>query len=192
MNEPVHQSAPGSLSEHIEQNIEALVALQRRETEDVSPWQRRLELIGRLVARPLYFVSILVFVLLWTVVNLCAPRFGVRQFDPPPFQALQGIVSFLALITTTVVLAAQNRQSNLERQRMHLDLQINLLSEQKVSKCIHLLEELRRDMPFVPDRYDEQAALLQHRADADEVITALKKGGLTHEPNQASSGETKP
>ena len=125
-------------------------------------------------------------------VNLCAPRFGLRQFDPPPFQVLQGIVSFLALITTTVVLAAQNRQGNLERQRMHLDLQINLLSEQKVSKCIHLLEELRRDMPFVPDRYDEQAALLQHRADADEVITALKKGGLTHEPNQASSDETKP
>jgi uncharacterized membrane protein len=83
------------------------------------------------------------------------------------------------------VLVAQNRQYKLEQQRAHLDLQVNLLTEQKVTKVIHLLEELRRDMPNVEDRHDPQAAVLQQGADAAQVISALSEGGATadgHKP----------
>ena len=58
----------------------------------------------------------------------------------------------IALVTTTIVLIAQNRQSRLEQQHTHLGLQVNLLTEQKVTKLIHLIEELRKDMPMVRDR----------------------------------------
>jgi uncharacterized membrane protein len=103
----------------------------------------------------------------------------MAALDPPPFAALEALVSFIALVTTTVVLIAQNRQAKLEQHRMHLDLQVNLLTEQKVSKCIHLLEELRRDLPFVQNRHDQQAALLQQGANTEQVLSALEKGGLT-------------
>jgi uncharacterized membrane protein len=86
----------------------------------------------------------------------------------------------VALVTTTVVLIAQNRQTRFEQQRAHLDLQVNLLTEQKVTKVIHLLEELRRDLPMVKDRHDPQAAGMQERADTAQLASALDQVGLTN------------
>jgi uncharacterized membrane protein len=118
---------------------------------------------------------------------------GWMPFDPPPFSILQGLLTLVALITTTIVLIAQNRQTKLEQQHAHLDLQVNLLTEQKVTKLIHLMEELRRDLPMVRDRHDPQAAAMQRPADTAEVLSAIKEGGLRHdladEPVVNSSGK---
>jgi uncharacterized membrane protein len=175
---------PGSLSDHISQNIENMVAVQRREWETVSPSQRRLERVSRFVARPLYLVGILWFVALWIIVNSSAPLFGFAPFDPAPFQWLQGILTLVALLTTTIVLIAQNRLTKLEQQRSHLDLQVNLLTEQKVTKLIHLLEELRRDLPMVRDRHDPQANAMQEGADTAQLVSALENVGLTTEEDK--------
>jgi len=56
-------------------------------------------------------------------------------------------------------------------------LQVNLLTEQKVTKLIHLLEELRRDLPMVKDRHDPEAAALQQRTDTEQVLVALENAG---------------
>ena len=178
----------GSLSDHIDQNIETLVNLQRREWDTMPAAQRRLERISRVVARPFYLIGIIAFVSAWIAYNLSAPLLQRTAFDPPPFEALQGIISLTALLTATVVLIAQNRQTRLEKQRMHLDLQVNLLTEQKVSKLIHLLEELRRDLPFVEDRHDQQATLLQEGADAEQVVSALEQRGLTKSHGEDGGG----
>ena len=83
------------------------------------------------------------------------------------------IVSLGALITATVVLIKQNRLAKLEEQRAHLDLQVNLLTEQKVTKIINLLEELRHDLPMVKDRHDAEAMALQQPTDPHVVLAAL-------------------
>jgi uncharacterized membrane protein len=171
--------APAALSDHISQNIEGVVALQRREWEATSASQRRFERVSRFVGRPAYLAGVLVFSLAWMAFNLVCARFGLAPFDPPPFQWLEMLVSFVALVTTTVVLIAQNRQTRFEQQRAHLDLQVNLLTEQKVTKVIHLLEELRRDLPMVKDRHDPQAAGMQERADTAQLASALDQVGLT-------------
>lgn len=179
--------APNSLSDHISQNIENIVALQKREWDAVSPSQRRLERVSRFVARPLYLVGILWFVALWIIVNSFAPLLGFAPFDPAPFQWLQGALTLVALLTTTIVLIAQNRLTKLEQDRSHLDLQVNLLTEQKVTKVIHLLEELRRDLPMVRDRHDPQAKAMQEGADTAQLVSALQDGGLTSEKESPDS-----
>ena len=85
----------------------------------------------------------------------------------------------VALLMTAIVLIAQNRQTKLEQQHTHLGLQVNLLTEQKVTKLIHLLEELRRDLPMVHDRHDPQVAVLRESPDASEMLSAIAQGGLT-------------
>jgi uncharacterized membrane protein len=95
-----------------------------------------------------------------------------------PFAWLDTVLTLIALFTTTVVLIAQNRQTKFEQQRSHLDLQVNLPTEQKVTKVIHLLEELRRDLPIVENRHDAQATLIQEGADAGQVLSALNEGGV--------------
>jgi uncharacterized membrane protein len=168
-----------SLSGHIDQNIESIVSLQRREWESVSLSQRRVERVSRFIGRPSYLISILGIVAAWALYNSTAPIWGLTPFDAPPFEMLDGIMSLVALITTTIVLIAQNRQAKLEQQHTHLALQVNLLTEQKVTKLIHLIEELRRDLPMVKDRHDAQATALQERADTAQVVSAIEEVGLT-------------
>jgi uncharacterized membrane protein len=176
-SDPPRQALP----QHIDQNIESVVAIQRRDWEQMSPWQRRVERLGRFVARPSYIIGLLLCALSWIVFNLAAPVFDRRAFDPFPFPLLDGLLTFCALLTTTVVLITQGRQAKLEQQHTHLNLQVTLLTEQKVSKLIHLLEELRHDLPMVRDRHDAQANVLQQATNTAQVISAIEDVGLTGE-----------
>jgi uncharacterized membrane protein len=166
------------LSDHVLQNIESVVELQRREWSTTSPSQRHLEAVSRIIGRPGYLVLVLTLLAGWIGFNWLGARVGWTAFDPPPFPWLEGLLTAVGLLTTTIILISQNYQTKLERQRAHLDLQVNLLTEQKVTKVIHLLEELRRDLPMVQDRQDPQANAMQQRADAGRVISAIEDLGL--------------
>src|SRR4051794_33292911 len=146
----------------ISQNVESIFKFYTREEEKISRSQRAVEAIGGFVGRPFFLACILLFVGLWILDNVLP---GAVQFDEPPFIWLQGIVSLSALLTTTVVLIKQNRMGKLQEQRAHLDLQLNLLTEQKTTKLIDLIEELRRDLPMVKDRHDPEATALQQPTD---------------------------
>jgi uncharacterized membrane protein len=169
---------PDSLSDHIGQNIESIVALKRREWEQTGASQRRVERVGRFIGRPVFLIGLLAVVMVWIGLNVAGKMLALTPPDPPPFGMLQGLLTLLALITTTIVLIAQSRQTKLEQQQAHLELQVNLLTEQKVTKLILLIEELRRDLPMVKDRHDPQAAVLQQTADTAQVLSALVEGGL--------------
>lgn len=153
----------------VSENIDAILEFYRREEASISRSQRVLERVGRMLGRPAFLAFTLVFVTAWIGAHVA----GWLDFDPPPYFWLQGIVSLCALLTATVILIAQNRQVKLEQTHSHLDLQVNLLTEQKVSKLIALVEELRRDLPMVTQRRDESAESLQAPADPDRMLQAL-------------------
>jgi uncharacterized membrane protein len=112
--------------------------------------------------------------MLWVVANTLGSKAGFPVLDPPPFSWLQGAVSLSALLVTTMVLTTQNRQARRAFQRGNLDLQVNLVSEQKIAKLISLLEELRRDLPSVRDRVDPIAEAMAKAVDARAVVTGLE------------------
>ncbi|HWJ36114.1 MAG TPA: DUF1003 domain-containing protein [Steroidobacteraceae bacterium] len=192
-NKPSESPLPGagSLSEHIDQNIESVVALQRREWDSVGISHRRVERVSRFIGRPIYLVTLVGIVAAWVLFNSTAQLWGLKPFDAPPFEILDGLMSLVALLTTTIVLIAQNRQSKLEQQHTHLGLQVNLLTEQKVTKLIHLIEELRRDLPMVKDRHDAQATVLQERTDTAQVVSAIEEVGLTRGMEESKPHEGK-
>ena len=181
MNTPPAHSASSDerpvdpVPEHISQNIDSILAFYRREEKKISDSQRLLERVGGFMGRPSYLASVLCFVALWLLANALSARLGFQPLDPPPFFWLQGVVSLGAMLTATVVLITQNREAKLEAQRLHLELQVNLLTEQKTTKIIRLLEELRHDLPMVKDRHDPEAAALQKPMDADGVLAALEQ-----------------
>lgn len=175
---PATSEAPDNLPESkldpIGQNIESIVAFYAREDRKISRSQRLLESLGGFLGQPFFLGSILGFVALWILANIFAPQLGWTAFDPPPFfHGLQGIIGLGALLITTVVLIKQNRAAKLEERRAHLDLQVDLLTEQKVTKIINLMEELRHDLPMVKDRLDAEAAVLQQPTDPHVVLEAL-------------------
>jgi len=155
------------------QNIDAVRDFYAREGERITASQRLLERTSLFLGHPACPAIILGFVVLWMVVNLLLPYWHIAAFDAPPYARLQGIVGLSALLTAAVVLARQNRLAGLAEKRAHLELKLNLLTEQKVAKLIHLVEELRRDLPNVPDRHDANAVAMQESMNPDAVLAAL-------------------
>jgi len=60
----------------------------------------------------------------------------LRPFDPFPFTLLTTLVSLEAIFLTLFVLASQNRLTLEADRRAHLDLQVNLLSEQEMTMVL--------------------------------------------------------
>jgi uncharacterized membrane protein len=156
------------------QNVETIASLQARSERLVNPHQRGIERMTAFIGRPTTVYVLVALVVAWPVYNVVATHAGWRVFDPPPFSWLQGLVGILALMMTTFVLTTQNRLARIAEQRSHLDLQVNLLSEQKAAKIIELLEELRRDMPDVRNRIDQVADVMQEAVDPGAVLSALE------------------
>lgn len=173
----------------IDQNIETILAFYSREEKKMSGPQRVLEVASGFVAQPVFLGCILLLVVLWILANVFAGRLGWAELDPAPFFWLQGIVSLGALLTATVVLIKQNRLAKLEERRDHLELQVNLLTEQKVTKLINLIEELRHDLPNVKDRHDPEVVALQQPTDPEQVLAALDERRETAEPLLPAGGE---
>jgi uncharacterized membrane protein len=157
------------------ENIESIVDLHMRAEKRVSHHQRLIETVTANLGRPRFFYLILLFVATWIGVNLLLPHLGIKSFDPAPFSWLQGIVGLSALLMTTVILITQNRYGKLDDLRMHLNLQVNLLIERKVTKLVDLVEELRRDMPQVENRHDPQAEAMKEPVNPHEVVKNLRQ-----------------
>ncbi len=159
----------------IGQNIDTILAFYQRGEQKINRSQRSIEYISGLMGRPMFLGSILLFVPLWVGLNTVAATRDGRALDSPPYAWLQGFISLAGLLTSTVVLIRQNRMSKLEAHRAHLDLQVNLLTEQKVTKIINLLAELRRDLPMVKDLEDPELAALQQPTDAEAMLAAIQE-----------------
>jgi uncharacterized membrane protein len=95
--------------------------------------------------------------------------------DTPPFPWLQGIVRSNALLLTVAVLIRQNRMARLAEHRSHLDLQINLLTEQKATKILQLVDELQRELMALSGHPDTQIEEMTKPADANALLHAIKK-----------------
>jgi uncharacterized membrane protein len=175
-----------SVPEPVARNIAGILELESRELARTTRAQLWLEKLGRWLAHPAFPIALLLFTVLCISLNVATTRVGIPQFDPPPFAWLGGLLTLTALLTTTIVLIGQGRQSTLAEQRAHLDLQINLLTEQKVTKLIHLIEELRADSPGVRMRHDPHVSQLKKPTDPAQVASALKERDLSSdaaEPN---------
>jgi len=164
-----------SVPEPVARNIADILELESRELARTTRAQLWLEKLGRWLAHPAFPIALLLFTALWISLNVTTTRVGIPHFDPPPFPWLVGLLTLTALLTTTIVLIGQGRQSTRAEQRAHLDLQINLLTEQKVTKLIHLIEELRADLPGVRMRHDPHVSQLKKPTDPAQVASALKE-----------------
>jgi uncharacterized membrane protein len=163
-----------AIPDHVSENIESIAQLHQDDGATVTPHQRAIESLTRWIGRPVTLYVLVPAVATWAVYNAAAAARGWPTFDRPPFFWLQGAMTLYAALVTTTVLTAQTRQSRESERRAHLELQVSLLAEQKATKIISLLEELRRDLPDVQNRRDSEAEAMQTRPDPGKVLSALE------------------
>ena len=155
------------------QNLEAVLDFYNREEKKISSSQRLIEHFSNLIGQPIFIGIALLFVAAWLLTSIYLQKFHIAEIDPAPFHYLQGLVGLGALLISTIVLIKQNRLGKLEERRSHLDLKVMLLTEHKAAKLIQLIEELRRDLPNVKNRNDEEATNLKQAISPEEVIATL-------------------
>lgn len=162
-----------AVPDQVHDNIATIAELREHIARGVSRHQRVVESWAQRFSRPLAVYALLILVVGWIAYDVFAIRLGWYQVDPAPFYWLQGAITLYAALVTTLVLVAQSRQREEAEQRAHLEFQLNLLAEQKATKIIALLEELRRDLPNVPDRTDPVAEAMQQEVDPHAVHSAI-------------------
>ncbi len=156
-------------------NIHAVASFSHREAAAVSGLQIAIERISAFFGSAAYFVAVVLFILLWAGANAWFLRQGRHPLDAPPYPWLQGIVSSNALLLTIAVLIRQNRMLRLAAHHRHLDLQINILTEQKVTKILQLLDEMGRQLPALRGMSNAEATELTKPADTGAILEAVKE-----------------
>lgn len=175
MAPPDDNDACNALPHSVSENIGTIAEYCERNEEQVTVAQKVVEKVSLFLGSPSYFAVNVTFIVCWLLWNGLAPAFDLEQIDEPPFYWLQGFVSLNAFIISTTVLIRQNRMSKLAERNAHLDLQISLLSDEKTSKIIAMLEEIRRESPNLMDTPDDEAEELAKPADAPSVLSAIER-----------------
>lgn len=159
---------PGSARE----NLEVLRRFEDAEESEASAVQLAIERASRFFGSPAYFIGVVVFAAVWIGVDTFGRAVGWQHMEDPPFFWLQGLVSLNALLLTIAVLIRQNRMSELAENRAHLDLQINLLTEQKVAKILEILGQAHPTDGGTDAMVKED---LTRPVDAEALLAAIKQ-----------------
>jgi uncharacterized membrane protein len=139
----VHESA---VSDQIAKNptqfnIAAIARLEEEALDRRSRTERESDAIVKFIGIPKFLLLHVIFVALWSVVNLNLIP-GVKTFDPFPFGILALFVPSESVFLTIFVLISQNRMARQAERRSHLDLQVGMLAEQELTMMLQMLQKL--------------------------------------------------
>ena len=165
---------PGRL---VRENVETIVSLEQLAESSLNRHQRVIERITAQAGRPGALYTAILLVTAWIVVNIALEK---RAFDAPPFEYLQLIVGFTALFATFMILITQNRQGKIADQRAHLDLQVNLSTEQKVTKLIEMLDQVQQATTDRSSKIDPEPRSAQ--GERGPARGGRGAGGIVEEP----------
>jgi uncharacterized membrane protein len=163
-----------SLPSHVEETVAAIAQMHERHDQKASPVQRAVEGATAIAGSARALAVVLIASAVWAAVNVATKSAGGRPFDPPPFQWLELLLTLFALLLAILILATQRRADSLADSRERMTLEAVLATDQKTSKIIQLLEELRRDTPTVPNRLDPEAHDMSQKVSPDAVLVALE------------------
>jgi uncharacterized membrane protein len=166
MEEPMDLKAP-PLPEPTRTNVERITTLERAQDQQMTAPQRVSTFIAEYAGSVSFVVVQILAVLIWIALN----ALGVANFDPSPFPLLWGLLTFESVLLTAFVLIRQNHMSRKAEHRSQLDLQVNLLSEQAVTKVIQMLERMSTEMGIASRVTDREAKALAE----DTAIESLSE-----------------
>ncbi|MBV8937571.1 MAG: DUF1003 domain-containing protein [Alphaproteobacteria bacterium] len=159
--------APASVAENVEKVI-------RVENDALRPRSRSeaiTDAIGGFVGTVSFVVAQLIVSAGWIVVNAGkVPQ--LAPFDPFPYPLLSSITSLEAVLLTAFVLMKQNRMGMVADRRDHLDLQVNLLTEQRATQIIHMLDRLSTRLG-IEQHQDEVSRELGKRLAVEHLVEEL-------------------
>ena len=122
----------------VQKNIDTILELEKQAIQSRSTAEHIADKVTTFAGSTPFIIFHLVWFGLWILVNVRIIP-GIT-FDPYPFSFLTLVVSLEAIFLTLLVLMSQNRMTKEADKRAHLDLQINLLSEQETTLTLRMVQ----------------------------------------------------
>ncbi|MBI1975314.1 MAG: DUF1003 domain-containing protein [Parcubacteria group bacterium] len=163
--EPDGSSESREARQRMVHSIESRLAARRSRSEKVADWLVRWGgSVGAIVFHVLFFTA-------WILINIgLIPT--IRPFDPFPFILLTMVVSLEAIFLALFVLISQNRESRISNLREEVDIQINMIAEQEITKVIRLVAHLMKHLN-VPYEKDPELKRMMKPLDTEEIEREL-------------------
>ncbi len=150
---------PLSVPETVAGNIDTILELEQEADHGRSLVSRVAHTVGEMVGSVAFAAVHVGAFATWLLLN--SGLWPHMMFDPYPFTLLGTMVSCEAVVLTTFVLIKQNRESERSERRSHLDLQINLLTEQEVTKVLRIVQQLSERAGLAVQRDPELEELME-------------------------------
>jgi uncharacterized membrane protein len=177
-NAPTARSA----EELTRRNVDRVSALEAAEHRKATAGDRIADVITNFSGSMTFVWLNVLSITGWMVVNLALPK--PRHFDPFPFSLLTLVLSVEAIFLAIFILISQNRAARISEKRSHLDLQLNLLSEQENTKMLLMLEQIGNavgaEIGHIPDvkvfEQPTQPEALSEQIDQAAEVGEQRKG----------------
>ena len=153
-------------------NIKAISELEHSALTQRSLSARVGDVIASHAGKMWFVIFHVVWFCLWLWLN--SESKSKFAFDPFPFQLLSTIVSLESIFLSLFILMSQNRSNIQADQRNHLDLQINLLSEEENTKMLQMLQAICEHHKLAVGKDPETTAMAK-RTEISDVLSELKE-----------------
>ena len=161
----------GSVEQLTKRNIEVVRKLEEAANQERTTSDR----VARMVAK---FCGSMTFVWVhvigfggWITLNMVP---GLTHVDPFPFTFLTFLVSLEAIFLSTFILISQNQDTRISERRNHLDLQINLLSEQENTKMLMMLQAIAEKV-CAEIEPDPDTTVLAQETELEKVVAQIEQ-----------------
>jgi uncharacterized membrane protein len=163
--------ATDSLSSLTHKNVEIIAALENAANAQRSRTDRIADVISSFVGSMMFVYLHVLWFGFWIVMGTVPWLPKTWRFDPFPFTFLTFVVSLEAIFLSTFILISQNHEERVAKRRNHLDLQINLLSEQENSQMLKMLESIQAHLHISKDA---ETDALKEAARPEEMVAQIK------------------
>jgi uncharacterized membrane protein len=182
---------PSSVNELTARNVRSVVQLEEAARNGRTFSDRLADGVARFCGSMIFVWTHVVWFGGWIIVNSIP---GLARFDPFPFTFLTLVVSLEAIFLSTFILISQNQETRLTERRNHLDLQINLLTEQENTKMLVMLAAIAKKVGAETGDPEEEAVLEQDTKPEDlanQIENAIEDTSHIHESRGAAKQKKK-
>ena len=158
--------AEGSMVDLMERNVEVVRKLEQAAKQERSTSERIAAVIASFCGSMKFVAVHVLWFGVWIVLNVVP---DVKHFDPFPFTFLTLIVSLEAIFLSTFIMISQNYDTRITDRRNHLDLQINLLSEQENTKMIMMLQAIAEKVGAEIEN-DHELTVMAQETELEKVV----------------------
>ncbi len=158
----------------VQSNIRSIADLDRNFEQQRSLKERIADLIGGFSGSMTFVALHFIWFALWFLINTRVLPI-VKPFDPYPFILLAMIVSVEGVLLSTFVLMKQNRMQKKSDARDHLNLQIDLLSEEEITRSLQILRAIALHLKVPVPVGDAELEEMTSTTSVDLVAQQIKR-----------------